>query len=118
MLTAAQAREQAAAVKHVFEFLRRHGLALADLIEVGGEDLKSPNPKCVERARRVERCWTLIARLGLAFATLESSSHANSAPHPCLGPEKPSRRRRGKGGFVQVPENKELLDIEADGGIH
>lgn len=41
MLTAAQTREQTIAVERAFDYMRRHRVTLADLIEVGGADLKS-----------------------------------------------------------------------------
>jgi hypothetical protein len=66
MLTATQSREQNAAAAEVFAHMRKNKLALANLIEIGGEDLKSP------KVRHVERCWALIARLGITYAVLET----------------------------------------------
>ena len=62
----------------VFTFMAKHGLTLVDLTEVGGEDLKSPNPKKAEKARRVEKCWSLMARLGIKFRDLENSPSADT----------------------------------------
>jgi hypothetical protein len=61
-------------VRQTFELLRRHGLTLEDLIQVGDEDLKSTNPKRAEKARRVEQSWALMARLGVRFADLEQAA--------------------------------------------
>jgi hypothetical protein len=57
----------------VFDFTAKTGLGLADLIEVGGEDLESSNPRKVEKAKRVEKCWSLMAKLGVKYADLENS---------------------------------------------
>jgi hypothetical protein len=54
----------------VLEFMRRHGLGLDDLTDIGGEHLKSPAPTQREMAARVSRCWELIARNGVNFAEL------------------------------------------------
>jgi hypothetical protein len=66
MLTTSQSREQAIATAQVSEFMRKRRLSLADLIEIGG---KAPKPK----ARHVEKCWSLIAHLGLTYAVLMSA---------------------------------------------
>ena len=91
------------AVVEILDFMRKRGLTLRDLIEIGGEDLKSSNPKRKEKARRVEKCWSLMARLSVKFADLEA------APPPI--PDKPARRRRGEGHFSQVIENTADLGI-------
>ena len=57
-------------IEPVLEFMRRHGLGLDDLTEIGGEHLKSPVPTQREMAARVSRCWELIARNGVNFAEL------------------------------------------------
>ena len=85
------------AVVEILDFMRKRGLTLRDLIEIGGEDLKSSNPKRKEKARRVEKCWSLMARLSVKFADLEAAL-------PPI-PDKPARRRRGEGHFSQVTEN-------------
>ena len=61
------------AVVEILDFMRKHGLTLSDLIEIGGEDLKASNPKRKEKARRVEKCWSLMARLSVKFADLEQA---------------------------------------------
>jgi hypothetical protein len=74
------------AVVEIFDFMRRHKLTLADLIEVGGEDFRSPDSQIANRARAVSRCWEMMARLSLKFADLETV--AGEIPDP------PRRRRR------------------------
>ena len=110
MIGSAQQKQRAQAVAEVFEFMRRRHLVLADLTEYGGEDLPNPklpervcNPARVKNARAVERCWELIAQLGLTFETLESSSYANSATPTLSRPARPSRGRRGAGGASKTP---------------
>jgi hypothetical protein len=88
-------QKQRQAVVEILDFMRRNHLAPGDLIQVGGEDLKSANPKKAEKARHVSRCWELMARVSVNFADLEQ-------------PDKPARRRRGEGVFSEVIENKEI----------
>jgi hypothetical protein len=59
------------AADQVRAFMRRHKLVLADLIEIGGEDLQSPNFGKAERARHVGQCWQMMARLSVGFTDLE-----------------------------------------------
>ena len=96
-----QKSRQAAA--EILDFMRRNHLVLEDLIQVGGEDFKSASPKRIEKARRVEKCWRLMARLSVKFADLAQT------PSPI--PDKPARRRRGEGHFSQVIENTADLGI-------
>ena len=90
-----QKSRQAAA--EILDFMRRNHLVLEDLIQVGGEDFSSASPKRIEKARRVAKCWELLARLSVKFADLEQT------PPPI--PDKPARRRRCEGHFSQVTEN-------------
>ena len=85
------------AMVEILDFMRKCALALNDLIQIGGEDLKSSNPKRVEKARRVEKCWSLMARLSIRFADLEQA----------LGnlPTRQSRTQRGEGHFSEAIEN-------------
>jgi hypothetical protein len=83
-------------VTQVFDFMRKQRVTLAVLDQVGGEDLDSSDFRKVERARRVERTWSLMAGLGVAFADLERAE--------------PSRRPRGGGVFSEIIENKGLFD--------
>ena len=105
VIGSAQRKQRAQAVAEVFEFMRRRHLVLADLTEYGGEDFPNPelpervsDPARVKNARAVERCWELIAQLGLTFETLESSSYANSATPTLPRPARPARTQRGEGG--------------------
>jgi hypothetical protein len=66
-----QTRDHNRALDEIRTFMRRRKLALEDLIEIGGEDLSSPDPRKVERARHVGQCWQLMARLSVRFADLE-----------------------------------------------
>ena len=84
------------AVVEILDFMRKRGLTLNDLIQIGGEDFTSPSPMRKEKARRVEKCWSLMARLSVKFADLEQA--------PNNPPTRPSRRRRGEGHFSQVIE--------------
>ena len=59
------------AADQVRGFMRKHKLTLDDLIEIGGEDLQSPDYRKAERARHVERCWQMMARLSICFDDLE-----------------------------------------------
>jgi len=84
------------AVVEILDFMRKNRLALDDLIQVGGEDFGSASPKRIEKARGVEKCWSLMTRLSVPFADLEQA--------PGNLPTRPSRRRRGEGHFSQVIE--------------
>ena len=88
------------AVVEVLDLMRKRGLSLDDLIQVGAEDLKSPNPKRVKKAHYAEKAWALMARLSVKFADLEQA--------PGQPPTKPARRRRGEGLFSEAIENKEI----------
>jgi hypothetical protein len=99
----AQMKTQAAAVTEVQAFMRKHGLTLTDLIAIGGAEFKSPNPKAREKARRVEKCWALMARHSVHYAHLESA--------PAVDTAKPARGRRGDGVFLQATENTDVPSI-------
>jgi len=71
--------------------------------QIGGEDLKSSNPKRSEKARRVEKCWSLMTRLSVPFADLEQA--------PGNLPTRPSRRRRGEGHFSEAVEITRVSEI-------
>src|SRR6516225_9311706 len=88
------------AVVEILDFMRKRGLTLNDLIQIGGEDFRSSSPTRKEKARRVEKCWHLMARLSVKFADLEAA--------PPSIPDKPVRTRRGEGVFSEVVENKEI----------
>lgn len=90
----------------VFYFMRKHKLTLDDLINVGGEDFRSSSVKRVERARRVESCWSLMAQFDIKFADLEGEPSRHTA--------KPARRRRGEGHFLQALETTSVSDTFTD----
>jgi hypothetical protein len=98
-----QEKARALAVVQVQEFMHRHNLTLTDLIEFGGAELKSSDPKTREKARRVDKCWELLAQLSVRYAHLEAA--------PAHTPTKPARRRRGEGVFLQATENTDVSDI-------
>jgi hypothetical protein len=50
--------------------MRRAKLSAADLLGIGGADLKSPDPSRAEKARAVERTWALMASLHVMHADL------------------------------------------------
>ena len=85
MISAADRTRHAQAVAEIFDLMGKYGLTLDDLIQIGGADLKSPNPKRAEKARRVSKCWESMARLSVNFADLEA---------------------RGEGHFSEVIETK------------
>ena len=66
MTNAADRARHAQAVGEILAFMSKCGLAL--------DDLKSSNPKRAEKARRVSKCWELMARLSVCFADLEQVS--------------------------------------------
>ena len=101
MISAVQQKPRQAVVE-IFDFMRKRGLAPDDLIQIGGEDLKSSNSKRVEKARRVEKCWSLMAQLSVRFADLEQA--------PGNLPTRPSRRRRGEGHFSETIENTRVSE--------
>jgi hypothetical protein len=92
-------------VIEVFEYMRKHKLALADLAELGGEDLRHSNPAIVKRARAVERTWERMAAAGLRFVDLEqfASQPANFRRYP----KQLRNQRLAKG--VRKPPSLEIL---------
>ena len=88
-------REQV--IEPVLEFMRRHGLGLDDLTDIGGEHLKSPVSIQREMAARVSRCWELIARNGVNFAELVTAIGSMPAWAP--------RRRRHRASVKQAIDN-------------
>jgi hypothetical protein len=58
----------------ILEFMRKHGLQLGDLYEVGWESRFKDDPTSPDavKCKAVERCWELIARAELKFADLKS----------------------------------------------
>jgi hypothetical protein len=68
----AQQKEHDRNVDQVFTYLRRHKLEVADLIEIGGEDLSSPDFRKAERARHVGQAWQMMARLSIHLVDLKA----------------------------------------------
>jgi hypothetical protein len=64
-MSSARDRERAAKIAEVLAFAGRHRVSLDDLVNVGGEDLKASNAARAEKARRVDKTWSLMARLGI-----------------------------------------------------
>jgi len=69
-----KASEREQAIEEVLAFMQKHKLTIADLIECCGSQLKSPNRRIADRARRIDRCWDLMARTGVRYANLEDNS--------------------------------------------
>ena len=102
-------REQAVAVNRVFNYMRQHKLSLADLTEYGGEDIPNPklpekicSPARVKKARAVERCWELIARLGLTFAALEFEPSREFSNHIRPKTRKSVTSSTWRGGYQKI----------------
>jgi hypothetical protein len=109
--TSIQARQQAQAVEQVLELMRRLQVTPDDLVEFGGQDLPpkrsappspgTPEGRRAEKAHRVERCWALMARLGVTHAALAPDWTPRTVSLPGLR----ARRRRGEGVILQLTEN-------------
>jgi hypothetical protein len=74
MMSAIDRARIAQAIAEISGFMSKHHLDLDDLIHIGGEDLNSPDPRVAEKARRVEKTWALMARLGIKFTDLAQST--------------------------------------------
>ena len=70
MISAAIQQKRMKAVVEVLDFMRKRGLTHNDLIQISGEDFRSASPTRKEKARRVEKCWSLMARLSVCFTDL------------------------------------------------
>jgi hypothetical protein len=106
-MSSLQQRERAAVV-HMLEFMRQRGLTLDDLVGRGGEDLRSPNPAIVKKARYVERAWERMVAAALKFADLEefASQPANLARYP----KQLKNQRLTRGSPVGSPSRKRQVD--------
>lgn len=60
------------ALEQIAAFMSKHKLGEDDLVNYGGAELKSPNQRIQRRARSVEKCWELMARLGVKAVDLDS----------------------------------------------
>jgi hypothetical protein len=79
MRSAAELRQHEQVIAQVLDYMRRHKLTADDLVEVGGEDLRSRSQRIRRKVLHVEKCWALMARHGV--------KHTDLAP-------KAARRRR------------------------
>jgi hypothetical protein len=104
----AQIREHTQAVAEVREYMRQRRLAVADLVEIGGEDLRSSNPALAGKARLVERCWALMARLGVKHVDLESTSPGEFATTAVSEAASGARRRRGGKSTRKSKQNQHV----------
>jgi hypothetical protein len=107
MMRCAKSREHNHHVAEVAAWMRRWGLSVNDLIEIGGEDLRAGNPIRVEKARRVERCWSLMAKLGVDFRDFEDLA--------LLTPDKSAPRRRHR---VESLQPIEITNVFVSDSIH
>jgi hypothetical protein len=73
MLSPSQERDREQRIEEVAAYMRRLKLSIADLDEVGGEDLRARDPARVGKARAVERTWALMARLDVRHVDLVAS---------------------------------------------
>jgi len=94
------------AVVAIIDFMRKNQLALSELIQVGGQDFRSASDKRVQKAHRVEKCWSLMARLSVRFADLEQAL-GNLSTRPS------TRTRRGEGHFPEAVEITGVSDTFA-----
>src|SRR5262245_2360037 len=101
-----KAHEQLAVIEQVLALMSRLKISLENLVEVGGEDLKSSDPGRAGKARCVERGWALMARLGVKHSGLESALSrefsAAAVPEPAIRP----RRRRGRTPIQKTTQNQ------------
>jgi hypothetical protein len=84
-------RARVIAAAQVAEFMHKKNLTLDDLINFGGAELKSSNQTVAGKARCVESCWALMARLGVQYADFEQNEQS---PRPI--PDLSARIRRGE----------------------
>jgi hypothetical protein len=87
MITLSQQREREEHVEQVREFMGRRDLSLDDLIDIGGEDLRSLDPGLAGKARCVERCWELMAKHAVKHLDLEHSQDGGRPTHTTKRPE-------------------------------
>jgi hypothetical protein len=95
----AEERARVIAANRVVELMRKKKLTLDDLVSVGGGDLRSSDRGRVDKARRVSRCWEVMAGLGVKFADIE---HFEQSTGPIPGLEARIRRRSPKDHHEQL----------------
>jgi hypothetical protein len=86
--------------------MRKHRLSLADLIDIGGEDLRSADPKRRRKALHVEKCWALMARLQVKHIDLETMLPREFAPAAVPEPTLRPRRQRHRGVVTQAIDDE------------
>jgi hypothetical protein len=97
--------ERESNVAEMCEFMRLKKLTPDDLIWIGGEDLRSPDPQRAGKARCVEKCWSLMARLGVKHVDLPEMA-GQSTDH--LAP-----RRRHRKSNLKHQQNQRVDVKEA-----
>ena len=93
MISAADRARRAQAVAEIFDLMRKRGLSLDELVEIGSQDLESSNAKQVAKAHSVEKTWALMARLSVKFADLEQAPALQL--HICCTTGRARARARG-----------------------
>jgi hypothetical protein len=109
-------RERACNVDHVLELVRRLGLSPADLTAYGAEDLRSANPARAGKARCVEKCWALMARLGVKYIDLPDTAGQSPDKPPSRRPgrrsaEKPQQYQEYDGKLAAAANSCEINDL-------
>lgn len=99
-------REHARMIAQIREYMRQKKLTPDDLIEIGGEDLRSVDPARAGKARCVEKCWALMARSGVKHIDLAPDWAPTAVSVPT-----PAARRRRNGKPTQKPEQNQEHDL-------
>jgi hypothetical protein len=60
--------------------MRRYRLTLEDLVELGGRDLRHPDPAIREKGRAVARIWDRLAALGVTYDEIDEEAYAAFRP--------------------------------------
>ena len=95
MLMRGTGLERAGRIAQVRDHMREKKLTQEDLL-IGGEDLRSPDPKVSGKARAVERAWELMARTRhqARRPRLARFGHFGTAPRSTHGFSARRRRHR------------------------
>jgi hypothetical protein len=65
-----------ASIDEISSTMRRYRLTLEDLVELGGRDLRDPDPAIREKARAVARIWRRLAALGVTYDEIDGDAYA------------------------------------------
>jgi hypothetical protein len=76
MLTHAQIESKSQAVNQVLDFMHQRRLSPDDLINLGGAELKSKSAAIRAKANSVDKCWSLMASLGIKHVDLEPAGQS------------------------------------------